>query len=448
MSARPAKPKLSIPKHWSRSVQSALVHVISLAHYAIVATRSWAVNSTNDRVRLGAKADRLEQELALRNEELRIKDTRMAAIPPHRRPHYGPAERLAILELRAARGWSQAQTAEAFLVTETTIAAWTKRLDEEGPAALLRTSEPVNKFPDFVRYIVQRLQTLCPRLGKVKIAQVLARAGLHLGVTTVGRMRRDQPKPAPAKPEPMPSVSRIVTAKHPNHVWHVDLTTVPTSAGHWASWLPFALPMCWPFCWWVAAVVDHYSRRVMGIAVLPGQPSSLQIRHFLGQVIARVDAVPRHLISDHGTQFDCDDFNPWCKRRGIRHRMGAIGRQGSIAVVERFIKTLKVEGARVLGVVPLLRRAFQHELNLYGQWYNDSRPHTTLAGATPDEVYFGHRPACRLPRFEPRPGWPRASPCALPIVLVKGQAGTRLQMLVEFASHRRHLPCVTVSRVA
>jgi hypothetical protein len=39
----------------------------------------------------------------------------------------------------------------------------------------------------------------------------------------------------------MPSAKRI-TAKYANHVWHVDLTTVPTAAGFWTSWLPFALP--------------------------------------------------------------------------------------------------------------------------------------------------------------------------------------------------------------
>ena len=32
-------------------------------------------------------------------------------------------------------------------------------------------------------------------------------------------------------------------------------------------------------------------------------------------------------------------------------------------------------------------------------------------GATPDERYFGRRPANRTPRWEPREKWPRASPC-------------------------------------
>ena len=50
-------------------------------------------------------------------EELRIKDACISKVPPHRRLPYSPTERLAILELRAARGWSLAQTADVFSVT-------------------------------------------------------------------------------------------------------------------------------------------------------------------------------------------------------------------------------------------------------------------------------------------------------------------------------------------
>ena len=73
-----------------------------------------------------------------------------------------------------------------------------RRLDEEDPRALVQTREPVNKFPDFVAYIVRRLKVLCPTMGKVKIAQVLCRAGLHLGSTTVQRMLAERSRPAPA----------------------------------------------------------------------------------------------------------------------------------------------------------------------------------------------------------------------------------------------------------
>ena len=69
---------------------------------------------------------------------------------------------MAILELRAARRWSRQQTADVFLVTAATIASWMKRVDEEGPDALVQLREPVNKFPEFVRYAVRLLKALCP----------------------------------------------------------------------------------------------------------------------------------------------------------------------------------------------------------------------------------------------------------------------------------------------
>ena len=212
----------------------------------------------------------------------------MKRIAAQKRPQYAPVERMAILELRSARAWSARQAAQSFQITAATIASWMKRLDEAGPGALVQIREPVNKFPEFVRYSVQRLKALCPTLGKVKIAQILCRSGLHLGATTVGRILKESPRPVPRKPGT--SSGRVVTAKRPNHVWHVDLTAVPAGAGFWAPWLPFALPQCWPFCWWVAVVIDHYSRRAMGFAVSSTRPKSITVRTFLARTIGSVGA--------------------------------------------------------------------------------------------------------------------------------------------------------------
>jgi hypothetical protein len=147
-------------------VRSALLHVISLSTPTAY-TRSWAAGSINPRLRLGGENDPLRQELLLLSEELRIHRARMGRIPAQRGPHYAPIERMAILELRAARGWSVKQTADAFLVMPATIASWMGRIDEQGPHALLQLREPVNKFPEFVRYAVQQLNALCPSMGKV-----------------------------------------------------------------------------------------------------------------------------------------------------------------------------------------------------------------------------------------------------------------------------------------
>ena len=202
----------------------------------------------------------------------------------------------------------------------------------------------------------------CPAMGKVKIAQTLARGGLHLGTTTVGRMLKGKPRHKPFTTEPKTDVAeRIVTARYPNHVWHVDLTTVPTG-GFWTSWLPFALPQCWPFAHWVAVVIDHFSRRVMGVTAFESQPSCREVCSFMGRTIAKAGRAPRHVVCDRGKQFDCDGFRRWCKRRGIkRPRYGAIGRHGSIAVVERVILTIKCL-LRGLPFVPYRREAFVKEL--------------------------------------------------------------------------------------
>ena len=379
---------------------------------------------------------------------MRIKDARMARIAPLRRPHYPPTERMAILELRAARGWSLQQTAEAFQLTAPTIASWMQRVDEEGSDALVQMRVPVNKFPDFVRYVVQRLRVLCPTMGKVKMAQTLARAGLHVGATTVGRMLKDKPAPRPKPPEEAQTADRVVTSKYPNHVWLVDLTLVPTGAGLWCTWLPFALPQRWPFCHWVAIVMDHASRRAMGVGVFANRPSCRDVCTFLGRAAGRAGAIPKYIVCDRDSIFDCDAFRRWVKRKGIQPpRYGAIGKHGSIAVVERLIKSLKDECTRRI-LVPYRRNACRRELLSFIDWFNEHRPHITLDGRTPNEVYFGRKPANRGPRVEPRQRWPRASPCARPHALVAGQPGTPLQIRVEFHARRRHLPIVSSRRAA
>ena len=436
--------RFPLPKSWPQSVKTAVLHVIALARVAIVHSRSLVVNSPNARMRLAGDLQGALNEISLLEEELRIKDERMRRIPPQKRPHYVSTERMSILEVRSARAWSISQTADAFLVTPATNAYWMNRLDDEGPDALVQIREPVNKFPDFIRYAVQRLKTLCPNLGRIKIAEILCRAGLHFGATTVRRILKEPPHPAPR--EAVASGDHRVSAKRVNHVWHIDLTAVPTIAGFWTPWLPFALPQRWPFCWWLAVIVDHFSRRAMGFAVFPKRPSSHAIRGFVGRIV-RATATPKHLISDKDKIFWCDAFKRWCRRKGIRPGFGAAGQHGSIAIIERFIRTLKDEGVRrILGA--LSRADFAREVASFFDWYNEHRPHATLGGQAPNEVYFRLRAANRRPRIEPRRRWPRSAPCAQPRTLIAGQPGDRFTLEVGFLDSKRHLPIVSLRRAA
>ncbi len=125
--------RLPLPTGWPGRIRSTILQTISLVQFSITHARSVASNSLSAQVRLKQRNDRLRQEVALLREELTIKDARMQQISAQRRPHYRPIDRLAILELRAARGWSLPQTARRLLVTPATVCNWMQRLDEEGP---------------------------------------------------------------------------------------------------------------------------------------------------------------------------------------------------------------------------------------------------------------------------------------------------------------------------
>ncbi len=96
--------RFPLPKDWPQSVKTAVLHVIALAHVAFVHARGLAVNSPDGRTRRAGDLQGSLDEISLLEEELRIKDGRMAMIDPHRHPYYRPIERMAILELKAARG--------------------------------------------------------------------------------------------------------------------------------------------------------------------------------------------------------------------------------------------------------------------------------------------------------------------------------------------------------
>ena len=193
-------------------------------------------------------------------------------------------------------------------------------------------------------------------------------------------------------------------------------------------------------------VIDHFSRRVMGISVWESPPSSLQVRRFLGQSIARTGRSPKYVVCDKGPQFWNDGFKRWCRRKNIHPRFGAVGRHGSIAIVERFILTLKDSHTRLM-LISSGKDVFRRELGLFVCWYNKHRPHTALFGKTPHEAYYRLVGANKILRFEPRSRWPARSRCAAPQAVIRGKPGTRLLLHVSNLAGRNHLPIVKL-RVA
>jgi len=99
-------------------------------------------------------------------------------------------------------------------------------------------------------------------------------------------------------------------------------------------------------------------------------------------------------------------------------------------------------------VVPEDKAEFEREVSLIIAWYNEHRPHDTLGGKTPNEVYFSRPAANEQPRLEPRERWPRGSPCARPLVDIQREPGDAIVAKIDCLEGRRHLPIICAKRAA
>jgi hypothetical protein len=168
------------------------------------------------------------------------------------------------------------------------------------------------------------------------------------------------------------------------------------------------------------------------------------MQSLLNRTIKKESAKPKYLICDKGKQFWCKSFKDWCVQKSIRPRFGAVGKKGSIAVIERFIGSLKSECMDVI-LVPIREGAYRRELALFSDWYNHHRPHSALCGQTPTEIHHGIKSAGLCSRFEPRTRWPAG---AYSKAHASGKRGNTFRLEVSHHSGRRHLPIVALKRAA
>jgi transposase InsO family protein len=194
-------------------------------------------------------------------------------------------------------------------------------------------------------------------------------------------------------------------------------------------------------------VYDHFSRYPIERRVFRTNPTADEIVELLDSAVRSAGRPPKHLISDKGSQFwwgggPSAAYGAWCKRHGVKPRFGAVGKKGSIAVLERFWRSMKDECTRRI-IVPCGIDAMYFELDAYIRWYRVWRPHTGLGGATPEEVYRG-RPVAPVVRLETRPRYPirqaRGSP--------RTDRVQDVRLRVTYLEGCRHLPCIELERAA
>ncbi len=248
---------------------------------------------------------------------------------------------------------------------------------------LVRPDPPLRGYDDVVRRLVLRLDGLGVG-GNLKIAQILARAGTKISRETVRRYRRTQLRPGP--PQDLPSKPSVLRAKYVNHIWLADLTEIRSFLGLYRFKL--------------VAVLDLFSRFPLAFKVFHKEPTAEEMLGVLDRAMRR-HGRPRHFVSDQGSQFTSAVFRETLDALSIKQRFGAIGQYGSIAIIERFWRTLK----ELLGVrlwPPLSADHLEARTRLALMYYSTLRPHQGLGGATPAEVFLDEEPAIKSAKPPPR----------------------------------------------
>lgn len=282
-------------------------------------------------------------------------------------------ERLLVLWHMELFGIPKRRAAQYFGIASSTIYRWLSGFVEADKTG----KEPGNKTPADVVDLVWNIVEANPTFGKLRVAQQLALLNIVVCASTVRNiLNRPKPRDTAAKPKSPKAVPKTkdpvrITARHANDVWSGDLTVVK-------MWL------FWPT--YVFAVIDHFSRKVVAVVPLPDADTSSVIAA-LRTAFTRLGA-PNQFVTDAGSVFTARDFKAFLGGWNIQHRIGALGEVGSVAVTERLNQTLKYEWLRRVHLI----RGLVHLTSLCSDfivWVNEWRPHQTLAGARPEDVYRG-----------------------------------------------------------
>ena len=312
----------------------------------------------------------LEERVRRLEVESTLRRTRLRRLPARRRPHYRRHERLEILWHAARFGLSIATTAAAFAVTEQTILNWRRDLEKQSPLLV----PPLRGLPDLVHDLVHRLKVEWPQWGTRRIAGQLARLGVKASRSSVQRVLRRRPR-KPIEPEVVNGpTGRVLLARRPDHIWMIDFTRVGG----------VVRPL------WIGAVIDAFSLRVLAVGAIRDGPSSAFAVRLLRDAIRR-GGTPRWLVTDKDSVLRGGLVQRLLTRHGILRRYGAVGRKGSIALIERTWRTLKSEYVRHLLLYRSIR-ALETRLRRWARWRNGHRPHQGLGQRTLDGIYRGRPP--------------------------------------------------------
>ena len=218
---------------------------------------------------------------------------------------------------------------------------------------------------------------LMPYYGSRQMARCLRRHGYCVGRHRVRRLMRVMgieaiyQKPRTSDPHPAhkiyPYLLRNLCVKTANQVWCTDITYIPIKRGFL----------------YLVAIMDWHSRKV-----LSWRMSNTMDARFCVEALEEALALygrPEIFNTDQGAQFTSFDFTSALKENGIKISMDGKGRWMDNVFIERLWRSLKYECVYLNAFDNGVQA--RQQIGAWLAYYNQTRPHSTFNGQTPDEVY-------------------------------------------------------------
>jgi len=150
--------------------------------------------------------------------------------------------------------------------------------------------------------------------------------------------------------------------ERPNSLWQIDHTDEQENG-----------------CCYTLSVIDDCSRYSLALIRLKNITTEKVIKVL--ERLIKIHGKPREILSDNGNVYGLTSkdskFDIWCRRNGIKHIRSAIHSPTTTGKVERLFQTMDME-------MPFCN----NDLQAFRMRYNHFRPHTSLHGKAPADIYF------------------------------------------------------------
>ena len=200
------------------------------------------------------------------------------------------------------------------------------------------------------------------RVGKQRVQQTMHRHGIKARGKRKFVVTTDSKHALPIAPN---LLNREFTVDAPDRVWSSDITYIATGEG----WL------------YLAAVIDLFSRQVVGWSMQPHMQASLVTDALRMAWFRRQPAPGLVFHSDRGSQYCGHEFQDALKAYGMKSSMSRKGNCWDNAPTESLWGRLKV--GRLYGKTFATQRDAMDEIIDWLTFYNHRRLHSTLDYVSP-----------------------------------------------------------------